>query len=324
MLETLSPVFMLSGFLLASYSVVANDSIQSLGTFIASQSGRIRWSVLWAAACLVMIGVLGWSWIQYSGDISYGRLQRIPRPELFHWWHVAAPGLLLLMTRLGIPVSTTFLVLSVFAAGDLLQDMLFKSILGYTAAAVFAYAFWFVLSRFLNEHERIQDEKVARRWRITQWFATAALWGSWLSHDMANVAVYLPRQLSGLQFLFTVGVLSAGLAYVFWRQGGAIQKVVLNKSGTRYVRSATIIDFVYAFVLYFFKELNNIPMSTTWVFVGLLCGREFAVYRQHDPSKHIKVIFPIVAKDFFKILLGLALSVLLVLIVARLDKNGVF
>ena len=25
------------------------------------------------------------------------------------------------------------------------------------------------------------------------------------------------------------------------------------------------------------KELNDIPMSTTWVFVGLLCGRELAM-----------------------------------------------
>jgi len=316
----LSGLFMIIGFVLAAYSVVANDSIQTLGTFIASQSNRIRWSLLWVAASSVMVLVLFWSWWTNDGDISYGRLARIPRPEIFSWWHAAAPAVLLAMTRFGVPVSTTFLVLSVFAAGDVLQDMLMKSIMGYTAAAVFAYCFWFFLSRLLNEHERVYDPKKIRAWRITQWIGTGLLWGSWLSHDMANVAVYLPRQLSFFEFLFAVGTLSAGLAYVFWRRGGAIQKVVLSKSGTRYVRSATIIDFVYAFILFVFKEWNDIPMSTTWVFVGLLCGREFAVYRQHDPMKHVKTIFPIVAQDFFKIVFGLALSVLLVLIVTQLDK----
>ena len=49
-----------------------------------------------------------------------------------------------------------------------------------------------------------------------------------------------------------------------------IQKVVLDKTGTRYARSATIINVIYAAVLYYFKELNDLPMSTTWVFVGLL------------------------------------------------------
>ena len=67
------------------------------------------------------------------------------------------------------------------------------------------------------------------------------------------------------------------LGYIFYTHGGKIQSVVLNKQGTRYVRSATIINVVYIGVLYFFKELNNLPMSTTWVFVGLLAGRELAI-----------------------------------------------
>ena len=52
--------------------------------------------------------------------------------------------------------------------------------------------------------------------------------------------------------------------------GGPIQKVVLEKTGTRYARSATIINEIYAAVLYYFKALNDLPMSTTWVLVGLL------------------------------------------------------
>ena len=57
--------------------------------------------------------------------------------------------------------------------------------------------------------------------------------------------------------------------YIFWERGGKIQKIVYSKTGTRYTRSATIIDFVYAIILLYFKQYNDIPMSTTWVFVGL-------------------------------------------------------
>ena len=53
-------------------------------------------------------------------------------------------------------------------------------------------------------------------------------------------------------------------------------------------------------------------MSTTWVFVGLLAGRELAVYRTFNREKKIKVIFPLLVGDFLKIMLGLALSVAVV------------
>ena len=56
-------------------------------------------------------------------------------------------------------------------------------------------------------------------------------------------------------------------------------------------------------------------MSTTWVFVGLLCGRELAVYRHFKPKDGIKIIFPMLVADFIKMLVGLALSILLVFIV---------
>jgi len=134
---------------------------------------------------------------------------------------------------------------------------------------------------------------------------------------MANVAVFLPRQLSVTELTFTIVTLVIGLAYIFWRKGGRIQKIVLQKTGTRYVRSATIIDFVFALILVLFKEMSNTPMSTTWVFVGLLAGRELAIYKQHK-EKHIKSVFPLLAKDFFKMMIGLGVSIGLVLAIQYL------
>jgi len=70
----------------------------------------------------------------------------------------------------------------------------------------------------------------------------------------------------------------------------------------------------YFVILYIFKEVNDIPMSTTWVFVGLLTGRELAIasFRQKDS---VKKVFPMVSKDFLKLMVGLAASLLIVLIV---------
>ena len=116
------------------------------------------------------------------------------------------------------------------------------------------------------------------------------------------------KELGGVITFFV-----AGLGWIFYQKGGKIQEIVLSKKNTKYIRSATIIDLVYAFLLLYFKELNDIPMSTTWVFVGLLCGRELALHSFQNGTKGIKTVFPIVAKDLFKLLIGLSVSVAIVL-----------
>jgi phosphate/sulfate permease len=135
----------------------------------------------------------------------------------------------------------------------------------------------------------------------------------WLSHDVANIAVFLPRELSLLQLIIVIAFFVTGLGYIFYRRGGKIQDIVLDKQSTKYVRSATLIDLVYAFLLLYFKQMNNIPMSTTWVFVGLLCGRELALNTGLTKKGNLKTIFPIVAKDFLKLIAGLLVSVSIVL-----------
>ena len=296
------------GFLLASYSVVANDSVQTLGTFIASNSEKFKWYYLWGPASSVLLFTLWYGWSMNGGDISFGRLNKIPYKEI-QWYHATAPAALLLLTRVGIPVSTSFLVLSAFASTFILEKMLIKSVMGYALAAVVAYGLWFVVARWIDEKNDPVKEKNKVKWRVAQWCSTGFLWYTWLSHDLANIAVYLPRQLSVEWMLFISVVFTSLLAWIFWEKGGKIQKIVLDKQHTRYVRSATIIDLVYAFILLYFKQYNDIPMSTTWVFVGLLCGREFAIATISDGAYKLKHVFPIVGKDFLKMMLGLFVSV---------------
>ncbi len=308
----LTLVYTIIGFALAGWSVIANDSIQTLGTFIASKSKWFKWYTLAGSASLAMIVTVSYGWWTYDGDISFGRLTRIPYQEI-QWYHAVAPGILLVLTKIGIPVSTTFLVLSAFASTVVLEKMLLKSVVGYGLAAVAAYICWIAISKFINEKfDEITTQWKISFWRNAVWVSSAYLWAAWLSHDVANIAVYLPRQLDFSLLLVVLIYFTILLFYIFYIQGGAIQKVVLDKTGTRYARSATIINTIYAVVLYYFKELNDLPMSTTWVFVGLLCGRELAISTMNKEYK-FKYVFPLIGKDFIKMVFGLSISVGIVL-----------
>ena len=303
-------LWMAVGFLFAAYSVIANDSVQTLGTWIASNNERFNWKVMWGAASAVLLYTLWYGWTTNGGDISYGRLNKIPFQEI-QWYHALAPGLLLLLTRIGVPVSTSFLVLSAFASTFVLEKMLMKSMMGYAVAAVAAYAIWVGVTKILDESKPVKEEH-KNYWRIGQWVTTGFLWFTWLSHDIANIAVFLPRTIPVDLMVVISAIFVAGLWFMFREGGGKIQTIVLEKHNTRYVRSATIIDGVYWLILFFFKELNDIPMSTTWVFVGLLCGRELAMATMTGKEK-FKVVFPLIGKDFLKMMVGLAVSVGVVL-----------
>ena len=308
----LTLIYTIIGFALAGWSVIANDSIQTLGTFIASKQKWFKWYTLASAASLAMIVTVSWGWIINNGDISYGRLTRIPYQEI-QWYHAVAPGILLLLTRIGIPVSTTFLVLSAFASTVVLEKMLIKSVLGYTIAAVFAYICWIAISKYINEKfDEITVQWKIGFWRNAVWVTSAFLWATWLMHDVANIAVYLPRQLDISLLVIVLIYFSILLFYIFYIHGGPIQKIVLDKTGTRYARSATIINIIYAVVLYYFKELNDLPMSTTFVFVGLLTGRELAISTMNKEYK-LKYVFPLIGKDFLKMIFGLSVSIGIVL-----------
>ncbi len=307
----------LVGFMFASYSVIANDSVQTLGTWMASNNERFTWQQMWLAASTILLFAIWYGWGMYGGDISYGRLEKIPYIEP-QWYHALAPAILLTLTTVGVPVSTSFLVLSAFASTFILEKMLVKSIMGYAVAAIAAYTIWWGISKLMDESKPVAEEH-KKLWRVGQWTTTGFLWWTWLSHDMANIAVFLPRVLTvDLMILISV-VFVSGLGFMFYKKGGKIQTIVIEKHNTKYIRTATIIDFCYWIILFIFKELNSIPMSTTWVFVGLLAGRELAIASFTD-KRNMKQVFPLVMKDFMKMMVGLLASIGVVLIVHQLGQ----
>jgi len=313
------------GFILAAYSVVGNDVIQTLGTFLASNEKR-PWYVLWLFAASILVATLVYGWYANSGDVSYQRLlgdggfadpkYKDPRDITgFGWVYILPPLVLMVVTRVGIPVSTSFMILTFFNPKNL-YDMVVKSMSGYLVAFVAAIVLYIFITKAMEKRFANSEmtNKERTRWTIAQWASTGFLWTQWLAQDFANIYVYLPRKVDGQTLIISLGILLVMLAYIFYSKGGAIQSIVKAKSNTADIRSATFIDLSFAVVLLFFKELNNIPMSTTWVFLGLLAGREIAL--NYNLSKTVsKATLGDLGRDLAKVFFGLAISVGLVFLI---------
>ncbi|MEO1304807.1 MAG: hypothetical protein AAFV37_07520 [Pseudomonadota bacterium] len=325
-------IFALIGFFFAAYAVIANDSIQTLGTFLASNAHR-PWWLLWMFAAGIMVAALLFQLFGGGGDIADGKLNKIPYPEDgIQWWHALPPIVLLFLTRFGIPVSTTFLVLTVFALSGgsategVMSSMLLKSLLGYVVAFVAGAVVWLLISRMWEVwvgRTRDDDERLHPLWTVFQWSTTGFLWWTWLLQDFANIFVFMPREpvfaddgtITMMVFKPEVIIggailMAAMMAYIFKTRGGEIQKIVLSKTHTTDIRAATIVDLIYAIVLFYFKEMNDVPMSTTWVFLGLLAGREMAISFVTALRERSAAIMD-VSSDAGRALIGLVISVIL-------------
>lgn len=310
------------GFVFAAYAVVGNDALQTLGTFINSNR-KLPWWALYLYAATVLIVVFAFGYVMNGGDPSFGRLDNTEKYPVFEpqWYHAVPPLVLLVLTRLGIPVSTSFMVLASFATMAGLQSMLLKSALGYVVAFMTGGLIYVLLAPTLERwFLKTADRQRAPIWVLLQWLTTGYLWSVWLMQDFANIFIFLPRgvdetgaaALNPLEAAAAVAVLVLLLGYTFWNGGGPVQRVLKSKTSVTDIRSATIIDFTYACLLFYFKEMSNIPMSTTWVFLGLIAGREFAIATL-DKIRSVGATAKIVGMDAAKALTGLVISVVLAL-----------
>lgn len=300
-------------FMIAGYSAIANDSIQTIGTFLASNSKR-PWWVLWLFIAGIFAVTTFYSWWQYNGDVSYQRLSSkgfSEAPQEFQFLQLAAPILLLLLTRLKMPVSTTFMCLSAYSA-DIsgIQGMLVKSVLGYGTSFITAILIWYLLSKAIK---KLTTGPAPAFYTALQWITSGFLWSVWIMQDGANIAVTLPRSLNIYQLLLYTSYIFFGLGILFYLRGDKIQQIVTEKTQVEDVRGATVIDLVYTIILYIFKELSHIPMSTTWVFLGLMAGREMAMTlaKDYGSKRTLSQTLQLIRKDLIYATIGLVVSIMI-------------
>ncbi|NJW51772.1 hypothetical protein [Salinimicrobium oceani] len=305
------------GFFFAAYATVANDSIQSLGTFIESNKNR-KWWVMWLFIGIIFLAVVTYSWVEFDGDVTYRRLlsaegtTKYPHPENFSFFQIIAPLVLLILTRLKMPVSTTFLILSVFSADTSgITSVVWKSWTGYIMAFVLSFLVWYLSYNAIKKY--FKSRKFNKSWNIVQWIVSGTLWGVWVMQDGANIAVFLPRQLDLFQFIIFAFTIFAGLGLLFYLRGDKIQEVVSEKARISDVRAATLVDATYVILLIYKLFISTVPMSTTWVFLGVIGGREIAVSlsRTKKGKKHRKKAGRMIFKDFSYAMIGLFISIAL-------------
>lgn len=318
------------GFIFAAYATVANDSIQSLGTFIESNKDK-KWWILWLYIGGIFLITVSFSFIYFDGDVTYQRLLKadgtsdFPHPENFNIFQILAPLVLLILTRLRMPVSTTFLMLSVFSSSSSgISAMVFKSLTGYGLAFILSFLIWYFSYKTIKKY--FKKRTAPKFWTTVQWIVSGLLWAVWVMQDGANVAVFLPRQQTIFQFLIFSFTIFAGLGLLFYLKGDKIQKVVSEKSRISDVRAATLIDFTYVLLLIYKLFISTVPMSTTWVFLGVIGGREIAVNlsREKKGKKHQKKSFKMIGKDVLFALIGLFISVILASAANPSIRNEIF
>lgn len=314
-------VWMIIGFLLAAFSVVSNDSLQTLGTYISSNRQLTPKSVQMIFVCGITIVLLFLGWLLNQGDPAWGRLGSFPVPEPFTWAYIIPPIVVLALTAWGAPVSTSFLVLSSFVPENI-GGLLGSSIAGYVMALFLGLAAWglgvWLLERGMFRSN--QDSKeISKIWYVIQWFSTGFLWSMWLVQDMANIFVYLPRNLNLISMCACTLTLCMGLCMLIVIGGGPIQGVLRSKTNISDLRSASLIDFMFGLCLLYRAFLSSFPLSTTWVFLGLLAGRELAlrireleqtaVFTNQANGSLVKVI----VDDIGKASVGLIVSLMIAL-----------
>ncbi len=301
------------GFIFAAYSVIANDSIQTIGTFMASNEKR-KWYHLWLFIGVIFILTSFYSWYTFDGDVSFQRLSSkgfSESPTSFHFLQLVSPLLLLIITRLRMPVSTTFMLLSVFSSDtEAILGITQKSLTGYFVAGAVTFTVWYFLSKWIAKLVKGEPHPY---WVVAQWVISGVLWSVWIMQDAANIAIFLPRQLTLIEYAAFAGFIFLGLGVLFYLRGDKIQGIVKEKSAMTDVRSASVIDLVYAALLFYFKEVSTIPMSTTWVFLGLLAGREIAMQLtpHAETNRSMKRTLFLIFRDFGFALIGLGISMIL-------------
>ena len=381
-------------FSLAAYAVIGNDAVQTLMTYIHSNSD-VSSKILFAGVATVLLSVIWYGYIA-GWDITYGRLSAKWYADFpIEWYIPIFPLILVFLTRFRwIPVSTSLLMLSIFSTSILFEQIIMKSALWYFVAFVSSFAMWLVVEYILKQTEKRKKKKhsinigwmciksgVATAvilvaiiyavipvvldifpaivfpevslgqlwlytfviflfvlgvfydseannsdgrssvfWRIAQTFTTALLFGTWLMHDMVNIAVFLPSNF-WIEIMLLISVLFLlWLAYTFYIHGWPVGNIVTKKTSTNEIVAATMIDLVYFVILLIFKDWSNIPMSTTWVFVWLLAGRQFAIRAVNRIDKiewsgRMNLAFKESWKDFSKIMVWLWISVVALIIV---------
>jgi hypothetical protein len=297
--------------IIVAFAIIGNDSPQLIGTYLASKENEKWYKTFFFVGSIFFIA-LCWAWYFQGGELHFKILNNIPYREI-NSFYLAAPAVLLLLTHFGIPTSSTFLILSIFMKGGDVFAMLTKTVTSYFFSCVFSgYAHYIALRKYGKYLLSPFEKQKERMWNALQTLSTVALVANWLFFSMSNVVAFLPRKFSGYDFVFFLIMLLSILGLILSNKNNRMQRIVSSKKNAGNVRINTIINVVFALILFFFKTVNNISIATTFVFLGVLAGKDIALLlnERDAEKKNYRRTLSNILKDINKCILGVGISLI--------------
>ena len=307
---------------LVTYNVVFNNSIQTIGLFIASNKNKgIFYNLLFFSSIFVFTVLL--SWFLTDREVHYHLLDTINYSRIGLQF-LLLPILLSFLTKKQVPLSATFLIIPLFADSSTISSMVNKTTVSYFLSLIGSLIIYkFLYTKYKN---LLVDEKsdTGKIWIVAEYVSTGILWFSWLTVSLCNFVIFLPRKFDIIDLILfsIVGIIT--LYCILISNGGEIQKIIDQKSDVKNIKTTVIFNSLFAFALLFIQHMDNIPITSTWMFLGILAGRELAisVTTKRLAGEKYRLCLAKIWKDLRLAIIGIVLSLLFVRIFKILFINS--
>lgn len=309
-------IFQWIATIMSVFAVMSSDSIQTIGTYLSTHR-ETSWKkhFVFIGSTIAIAIIL--SWIFFNRQLHFNVLENIPYNNDLSYIYIIPPLALLILARCGIPASSTFIILSSFTSKGGIVHMINKTFSSYCFAFLFFAYFWFfILKIYKDELYNDENKKLMNKWKLAQKMTTVILLLSWLFFSLANMVLFLPRTFSFYNLCLFLFLVLSTLAVVLINKGGKLQDMINKKQDSKNIKVSTLINSVYAGVLILSKALSNTPISTTFVLLGILAGKELTTTYYSDNhslvSTKYRYCIANILRDLNKAILGIIISLIVV------------
>ena len=308
-----------------TYTIMANNCAQTIGMFIASNKGKSKYRIIYFLSGIFIITLLI-SWLFFNKQLDFYLLNNIPYSNL-NPLLIFLPIVLFFLTKYKIPVSATFLIIPIFANKNTIHSMITKTSVSYFISFLISLIMWrFIYTKYKHYIEVKKEKNISKTWFVLEFLSTGIVWSVWIILSACNFVVFLPRvfELKELILVIFIGVVSIYL--ILLDNGGKIQEIVDEKSDIN-IKSSVIFNFLFSFTMLFIQYVSKIPITSTWMFLGILAGRELAITVSKTGvfgSSYYRKCFIKIWSDLKLAVFGIVVSLFFVSLVGFLERWLIF
>ncbi len=301
----------------SSYTVIGNNYIQTIGSFIVNNKQK---SInIWIFLSISFIATTLISWFIYEGGVDYLLLKNIEYQKDLDIIIVLIPLLLNIFTKYGIPVSATFLIIPLFGTSNTIHIMITKTITSYFLAFMVSFFIWSFIYKNLTNIIKNTNEEVNKFWNIIEYITTGLVWIAWNILSICVFVVFVDRQFNIYELVIFNLIVIFILYLLINNSGGKIEKIIKEKRGSNNKKTTAIFNLLFAIILLYLQFFSNVPLTTTWVFLGLLAGKELAMtYVESNlfvSGRNMKASLAKIIVDLNKAVIGIVFSLIFVKII---------